>query len=319
MQAKLAAWAGLARGKDAPFPSFAAAATTGTMSTTFQLDTATSRANPTPAPMKRLTVPALRKRKTGGATADPIVMLTAYTARQAQLLDPHCDLLLVGDSLGQVIYGLPSSVPVTLEMMAAHGAAVVRGSYHSVVIVDMPFGSYEASPEIAFANAARLLKETGCAGVKLEGGEAMAETVAFLVQRGIPVIGHVGLTPQAVNVLGGYNARGRSDAEAAKIVADAKALDAAGAFAIVVEGVVEPIAIEATAAVACLTIGIGGSAQCDGQVLVTEDMLGMFERVPRFVKRYAEVAETVSDAAARYAADVRARTFPGAEQTYQPK
>lgn len=289
------------------------------MSTTFQLDTATSRANPTPAPMKRLTVPALRKRKVEGVTAEPIVMLTAYTARQAQLLDPHCDLLLVGDSLGQVIYGLPSSVPVTLEMMAAHGAAVVRGSYHSVVVVDMPFGAYEASPRQAFDNAARLLKETGCAGVKLEGGEAMAETVAFLVARGIPVVGHVGLTPQAVNVLGGYNARGRSDAEAAKIVADAKALDEAGAFAIVVEGVVEPIAIEVTKSTSCPIIGIGGSAQCDGQVLVAEDMLGMFERVPRFVKRYAEVAETISEAAARYAAEVRARTFPGTEQTYQPK
>ena len=289
------------------------------MSTTFQLDTSTSRANPTPAPMKRLTVPALRKRKLDGVTSEPIVMLTAYTARQAQLLDPHCDLLLVGDSLGQVIYGLPSSVPVTLEMMSAHGAAVVRGSYHSVVIVDMPFGSYEASPQEAFENAARLLKETGCAGVKLEGGEAMAETVAFLTQRGIPVVGHVGLTPQAVNVLGGYNARGRSQAEATKIVTDARALDQAGAFAVVVEGVVEPIAIEVTKALSCPVIGIGGSAHCDGQVLVAEDMLGMFERVPRFVKRYAEVAEVVSDAAARYAAEVRARTFPGPEQTYQPK
>jgi 3-methyl-2-oxobutanoate hydroxymethyltransferase len=289
------------------------------MSTTFQLDTSTSRAHPNPAPMRRLTVPALRKRKIDGVTAEPVVMLTAYTARQAQLLDPHCDLLLVGDSLGQVIYGLDSSVPVTLEMMAAHGAAVVRGSYHSVVIVDMPFGSYEQSPQQAFASASRLLKETGCAGVKLEGGEAMAETVAFLVARGIPVIGHVGLTPQAVNVLGGYNARGRSEAEAMKIVSDASALDRAGAFAIVVEGVVEPIAIEATQAVSCLTIGIGGSAQCDGQVLVAEDMLGMFERVPRFVKRYAEVAETISAAAARYAEEVRARNFPGPEQTYQPK
>ncbi len=289
------------------------------MSTTFQLDTATSRANPTPAPMKRLTVPALRKRKVDGVTAEPIVMLTAYTARQAQLLDAHCDLLLVGDSLGQVIYGLPSSVPVTLDMMAAHGAAVVRGSYHAVVVVDMPFGSYEQSPAQAFANASRLLKETGCAGVKLEGGEAMAETVAFLVQRGVPVIGHVGLTPQAVNVLGGYNSRGRDAAEAKKIVADAVALDRAGAFAVVVEGVVEPIAVEVTRALACPTIGIGGSAQCDGQVLVTEDMLGMFERVPRFVKRYAEVGEVISDAVARYAADVRARTFPGIEQTYQPR
>ena len=289
------------------------------MSTTFQLDTATSRANPTPAPMKRLTVPALRKRKVDGVTAEPIVMLTAYTARQAQLLDAHCDLLLVGDSLGQVIYGLPSSVPVTLDMMAAHGAAVVRGSYHAVVVVDMPFGSYEQSPAQAFANASRLLKETGCAGVKLEGGEAMAETVAFLVQRGVPVIGHVGLTPQAVNVLGGYNSRGRDAAEAKKIVADAVALDRAGAFAVVVEGVVEPIAVEVTRALACPTIGIGGAAQCDGQVLVTDDMLGMFERVPRFVKRYAEVGEVISDAVARYAADVRARTFPGIEQTYQPR
>ena len=289
------------------------------MSTTFQLDTATSRANPTPSPMKRLTIPAIRKRKQAGVTREPVVMLTAYTARQAQLLDEHCDLLLVGDSLGQVIYGLPSSVPVTLEMMAAHGAAVVRGSYHAAVLVDMPFGTYEQSPQQAFENAARLLKETGCAGVKLEGGEAMAETVAFLTNRGIPVMGHVGLTPQAVNVLGGYNARGRSEVEAAKIVSDAAALDAAGAFAIVVEGVVEPIAIEVTKAVSCPTIGIGGSAQCDGQVLVTEDMLGMFERVPRFVKLYAEISGVISDAAARFAAEVRARTFPGVEQTYQPK
>ncbi len=289
------------------------------MSTTFQLDTGTSRANPTPAPMKRLTVPAIHQRKVDGTTAEPIVVLTAYTARQAQLLDAHCDVLLVGDSLGQVIYGLPSSVPVTLEMMAAHGAAVVRGSYHSVVVVDMPFGSYEASPEQAFASAARLLKETGCAAIKLEGGEAMAPTVEFLVKRGIPVMGHVGLTPQAVNVLGGYNARGRTKVEATKIIADAKALDDAGAFAIVIEGVVEPIAIEVTKAVGCPTIGIGASAQCDGQVLVTEDMLGMFDRVPRFVKRYEAIADVISGAAAKYAEEVRSRTFPGVEQTYQPK
>ena len=289
------------------------------MSTTFQLDTATSRAHPTPQPMRRLTVPAIRNRKADGVTAEPVVMLTAYTARQAQLLDAHCDLLLVGDSLGQVIYGLDSSVPVTLDMMIAHGAAVVRGSYHAVVVVDMPFGAYEASPEAAFASASRILKETGCAAVKLEGGEAMAETVAFLVRRGIPVMGHVGLTPQAVNVLGGYNARGRSDAEAKKIVADAKALAEAGAFAIVVEGVVEPIAVEVQQVVPCPVIGIGASAQCDGQVLVTEDMLGMFERVPRFVKRYEEIAEVIAKAAERYAGEVRARTFPGEEQTYQPK
>lgn len=289
------------------------------MSTTFQLDTSTSRANPTPAPMRRLTVPGIRARKKGGVTAEPLVMLTAYTARQAQLLDAHCDLLLVGDSLGQVIYGLPSTVPVTLEMMANHGAAVVRGSYHSVVVVDMPFGSYEASPEQAFESAAFLLKQTGAAAVKLEGGAAMAPTVAFLNQRGIPVMGHVGLTPQAVNVLGGYGARGRSDAEAEKIVSDAKALDEAGAFAVVIEGVVEPIAIAATKAVSCPTIGIGASAQCDGQVLVTEDMLGMFERVPRFVKRYEDIAGVIDRTVARYAEEVRARVFPGEDQTYQPK
>ena len=288
------------------------------MSTTFQLDTSISRANPTPQPMRRLTVPKIRQRKVDGVTAEPIVMLTAYTARQAQLLDAHCDVLLIGDSLGQVIYGLPSTVPVTLEMMANHAAAVVRGSYHALVVVDMPFGSYEASPEKAFESAAHLLKASGAAAVKLEGGEAMAATVEFLVQRGIPVMGHVGLTPQAVNVLGGYGARGRGEAEANKIVRDARTLASAGAFAIVVEGVLEPIAEQVTKGVPCPTIGIGASAQCDGQVLVTEDMLGMFERVPRFVKRYDDLAARISAAAETYAAEVRARTFPGAEQTYQP-
>jgi 3-methyl-2-oxobutanoate hydroxymethyltransferase len=289
------------------------------MSTTYTIDTSTSRANPTPAPMKRLTVPAIRARKANAVTAEPVVMLTAYTVRMAQILDPHCDILLVGDSLGQVIYGLPSTLPVTLEMMCAHGAAVVRGSYHSVVVIDMPFGSYEASPQQAFESAARVMAETGAAAVKLEGGAVMAETVAFLSARGIPVMGHIGLTPQAVNQLGGYNARGRSDAERAKIIADAKAIDAAGAFAMVVEGVVEPIGVEITKAVDCLTIGIGASAQCDGQVLVTEDMLGLFERTPRFVKRYADMATFVGDAASAYAADVRTRTFPTVDQVYAPK
>jgi 3-methyl-2-oxobutanoate hydroxymethyltransferase len=285
---------------------------------TFQLDTSTSRANPTPQPMRRLTVPAIRARKVDGVTAEPIVMLTAYTARQAQLLDAHCDVLLVGDSLGQVIYGLPSTIPVTLEMMANHAAAVVRGSYHSVVVVDMPFGSYEASPAQAFESAAALLKASGAAAVKLEGGEAMAETVEFLVQRGIPVMGHVGLTPQAVNVLGGYGARGRSEAEAAKIVRDARIIDNAGAFALVLEGVMAPIADQVAKATPCPVIGIGASAQCDGQVLVTDDMLGVFERVPRFVKRYDDLAARISAAAEAYAAEVRARTFPGDEQTYRP-
>ena len=286
---------------------------------TFTIDTSTSRATPTPVPGKRMTVPAIRGRKAGGKTEQPLVMLTAYTMRMAQLLDPHCEMLLVGDSLGQVIYGLPSTVPVTLEMMCAHGAAVVRGSWHALVAVDMPFGSYEGSPEEAFRSASRIMKETGCAAVKLEGGEAMAPTIDFLTNRGIPVIGHVGLTPQAVNVLGGYGARGKSDAEAGKILSDARAVADAGAFCIVVEGVMEQIADKATEAVSCPIIGIGASPRCDGQVLVTEDMLGLFERTPRFVKRYADLATEIGQAVASYADEVRSRAFPTEDQTYRPK
>ncbi len=286
---------------------------------TFTIDTATSRATPSPVPGKRMTVPALRGRKKDGATEQPIVALTAYTMRMAQLLDPHCDMLLVGDSLGQVIYGLPSTIPVTLEMMCAHGAAVVRGSWHALVAVDMPFGSYEASPELAFASCSRVMKETGCAAVKLEGGEAMAPTIEFLTHRGIPVIAHVGLTPQAVNVLGGYGARGRGEAEARKIVGDAKAVAAAGAFCMVVEGVMEEIANEVTRAVPVPIIGIGASSECDGQILVTEDMLGLFERTPRFVKRYDDLASRVGEAARSYGDEVRARSFPSPDQTYRPK
>ena len=282
---------------------------------TYTLDTATSRATPVPAPMKRLTVPAIRERKGG----EPIVMLTAYTMRMAQLLDPHCDVLLVGDSLAQVIYGLPSTLPVTLDMMIAHGAAVVRGSHHALVVIDMPFGCYEESPEAAFRAAARVLAETGAAAVKLEGGAAMAPTVRFLVERGIPVFGHVGLTPQAVNMLGGYGARGRSEAEAEKILADSNAIADAGAFALVVEGVVEPLALAITETVSCPVIGIGASAGCDGQVLVVDDMLGMFERTPRFVKKFDDLAGRISAAVETYASDVRAREFPGEGQIYAPK
>ena len=290
---------------------------------TFTIDTSTSRATPSPVPGKRTTVPAIRSRKlpsaNGFATEQPIVMLTAYTMRMAQLLDAHCDMLLVGDSLAQVIYGLPSTIPVTIEMMCAHGAAVVRGSWHALVGVDMPFGSYEGSPEQAFASASRIMKETGCAAVKLEGGEAMAPTIAFLASRGIPVIGHVGLTPQAVNVLGGYGARGREEQEALKILADARAVADAGAFCIVVEGVLEEIASEVARSVAPPIIGIGASAECDGQVLVTDDMLGVFERTPRFVKRYDDLAARIGAAAAAYASEVRDRSFPTSGQTYHAK
>ena len=286
---------------------------------TFTIDTATSRATPTPVPGKRMTAPSLRARKVDGKTEQPIVALTAYTMRMAQLLDEHCDLLLVGDSLGQVIYGLPSTIPVTLDMMIAHGAAVVRGSWHALVAVDMPFGSYEGSPEAAFASCSRVMKETGCAAIKLEGGEAMAPTVRFLTERGIPVIGHVGLTPQAVNILGGYGARGRGEEEAQKIIADAQAIANAGAFCIVLEGVMEKLATKVAQEIAVPIIGIGASAQCDGQILVTEDMLGMFERTPRFVKLYDNLAEQISESVAHYAEEVRERTFPSSDETYRPK
>jgi 3-methyl-2-oxobutanoate hydroxymethyltransferase len=290
---------------------------------TFTIDTSTSRATPSPVPGKRTTAPSIRARKipkgNGFGIEQPIVMLTAYTMRMAQLLDPHCDMLLVGDSLGQVIYGLPSTIPVTMEMMCAHGAAVVRGSWHALVGVDMPFGSYEGSPDQAFASASRIMKETGCAAVKLEGGEAMAPTIHFLSERGIPVIGHVGLTPQAVNVLGGYAARGKEISEAHKIEQDAKAVADAGAFCIVVEGVMEQVATNVARNVAPPVIGIGASAECDGQVLVTDDMLGMFERTPRFVKRYDDLASRIGEAAAAYASEVRERRFPTSDQTYRPK
>lgn len=261
----------------------------------------------------RVTVRDLRARK--GAT--PIVALTAYTAPFAKLLDPHCDLLLVGDSLGMVMYGLDSTLGVTLDMMIAHGAAVMRGSTKACVLVDMPFGSYQESPQAAFRACARVMAETGCAGIKLEGGREMAETVRFLVERGIPVLGHVGLQPQSVNAYGGYRAQGRDEADAARITADAQAVAAAGAFAIVLEGTVEPVARAITAAVEVPIIGIGASAACDGQILVTDDMVGLFaDFTPKFVRRYAEIGKSIGAAAEGYAADVRARRFPGPEHVF---
>jgi 3-methyl-2-oxobutanoate hydroxymethyltransferase len=262
---------------------------------------------------KPVTVAAIRNAK----GADPLVCLTAYTTPVAQALDQACDLLLVGDSLGMVVYGMDSTIPVTLDMMIAHGAAVVRGAHHALVVVDLPFGSYQESPAQAFASAARILAETGCGAVKLEGGAVMAETVNFLTQRGIPVLSHVGLQPQSVNALGGYAARGKQAAEAEAIVADARAVADAGAFAVVVEGVVAPLAARITSTIRVPTIGIGASAECDGQILVTDDMMGVtFGHVPKFVRRYAGVGETMKEAAAAYAADVRARRFPGEEHLY---
>ena len=263
--------------------------------------------------IKALSVPHIRAMK----GAAPIVCLTAYTTPMARLLDRHVDLLLVGDSLGMVLYGFDSTLPVTLDMMIQHGAAVMRGAEHACVVVDMPFGSYQESPAQAFRNAARILKETGAAAVKLEGGAEMAETVAFLSSRGVPVLGHVGLMPQSVNTLGGFGARGRNVAEGERIGADAQAIADAGAFAIVVEGTVEAVARAVTLRVSVPTIGIGASPACDGQILVTEDMLGLpVGFTPKFVKRYGALAEQVDGAVARYAEDVRARRFPGPEHCY---
>ena len=261
---------------------------------------------------RRVTAPDIRARKGG----EPVVCLTAYTAPMAAILDPHCDVLLVGDSVGMVVHGMPNTVGVTLEMMILHGQAVMRGAEHALVVVDMPFGAYEASPELAYANAVRILKETGAQAVKVESGPSVAATIAFLTDRGIPVMGHVGLRPQAVNMDGKFRAKGRNAAERAEVLGEAKAAEAAGAFAIVVEGVDETLAPEITAAVSVPTIGIGASAQCDGQILVTDDLLGLFDWTPKFVRRYADLKSVISAAAADYAADVRARRFPAAAETY---
>ncbi len=263
---------------------------------------------------KRFSVSDLRQRK-GRA---PIVALTAYTAPMARLLDPHMDLLLVGDSLGMVLYGMETTLPVTLEMMIAHGQAVMRGSTKAAVVVDMPFGSYQSSPAAAFENTARVMKETGATAVKLEGGAEMADTIAFLTVRGVPVMGHVGLKPQAVQAEGGYRMQGRGAKEAAKVREDALAVAEAGAFSLVIEGTVETLAREITDALSIPTIGIGASPTCDGQILVTEDILGLFaEFTPKFVKRYADLSPLISAAAASYAADVQARRFPAPEHCFQ--
>lgn len=269
-----------------------------------------------PTKVRRKTITAIRAMK----GQQKIVSLTAYTTPMARMLDPHCDLLLVGDSLGMVLYGMDTTVSVTLDMMIAHGQAVMRGAAQACVIVDMPFGSYQESKEQAYRNAVRILQETGCDGIKLEGGAEMAETIHFLSTRGVPVLAHVGLMPQMVNTSGGFRALGHSDEEAAKIAADAAAVAQAGAFAVVIEGTVEPVAREISQSLVIPTIGIGASAACDGQVLVCDDMLGLFDAFkPRFVKRYAELGALVSQAASDYARDVREGSFPAEEHTFQPR
>jgi 3-methyl-2-oxobutanoate hydroxymethyltransferase len=262
--------------------------------------------------IKRVSVPDIANRKGG----EPIVCLTAYDAPMAGLLDPHCDVLLVGDSLGMAVHGLPNTVGVTLEMMILHGQAVVRGSRRALVVVDMPFGSYEGGKEAAYDNCVRVMKETGAQAVKLETSVELAEIVAFLVKRGIPVMGHVGLRPQAILAEGGFKAKGRTDFERDRVMAEAKATDEAGAFCIVIEGVAESLAREITESIDAPTIGIGASAACDGQVLVVNDMLGMFDWTPKFVRKYADLRAEIDRAAAAFANDVKTRRFPAEVETY---
>jgi 3-methyl-2-oxobutanoate hydroxymethyltransferase len=247
---------------------------------------------------------------------DPIVSLTAYTTPMAALMDETCDFVLVGDSVGMVLHGLPSTLGVTMEMMILHGQAVARGLKRALMVIDMPFGSYEEGPQQAFGNAARLMREAGAGAVKLEGGVEMAETIRFLVKRGIPVMAHIGLTPQSVNTLGGYKVQGR-DSQADAVIADARAVAEAGAFAVVLEKVPQALADRITADIAIPTIGIGASAGCDGQVLVVDDMLGMFTAFkPKFVKRYADLGPSAKTAIEAYAAEVRARSFPAPEHVF---
>lgn len=266
----------------------------------------------TPTDIRRITAPQICARKGG----TPIVCLTAYTTPVARLLDAACDLLLVGDSAAMVVHGMPTTLGISLDLMIAHTKAVMRGANRACVIIDMPFGSFEDSPQSAFGACARAMAETGCSGVKLEGGVAMAETIAFLTARGIPVMAHVGLRPQSVHAMGGFKTQGRRVAEWAAIEADAHAIAEAGAFAVVLEGIAEPLAVKITREIAIPTIGIGASAQCDGQILVCDDMLGLTEGVPSFVKRYADLAAAIATAAEAYAEDVRARRFPASSHTY---
>jgi len=263
----------------------------------------------------RATPPSIGARKGG----EPIVCLTAYTAPVAAILDEVCDVLLVGDSVGMVVHGLPNTVGVTIEMMILHGQAVMRGSRRALVVIDMPFGAYEGAPEIAYANAARILKETGAGAVKVESGPTVADTIAYLVQRGIPVMGHVGLRPQAVLVDGAFRAKGRTEIDCAAVIAEARAAARAGAFAVVVEGVAEALGRAVTKAIAAPTIGIGASAGCDGQILVTDDMLGLFDWTPKFVRRYADLKGEIGRAVRAYADDVRSGAFPALAETYFAK
>ena len=266
-----------------------------------------------PTIIRRTTVPQIAARKGG----EPIVSLTSYHAHTAAIVDKYADFILVGDSLGMVMHGMDSTLGVSIDMMLVHGRAVVRGTKKALIVVDMPFGTYEESPNVAFRNAARIMKETGCGAVKIEGGKRMAETVHFLVERGIPVMAHTGLTPQSSHVMGGFKTQGRDKDSWESHIEDAKAVSDAGAFAVVLEGMVEPLAVKITNSVPIPTIGIGASATCDGQILVLEDMLGLNKKVPKFVKVYGDLGPAIEDSVRRYAEDVRSRNFPTEDEVYR--
>ena len=266
-----------------------------------------------PTIIRRTTVPQIAARKGG----EPIVSLTSYHAHTAAIVDKYADFILVGDSLGMVMHGMDSTLGVSIDMMLVHGRAVVRGTQKALIVVDMPFGTYEESPNVAFRNAARIMKETGCGAVKIEGGKRMAETVHFLVERGIPVMAHTGLTPQSSHVMGGFKTQGRDKDSWESHIEDAKAVSDAGAFAVVLEGMVEPLAVKITNSVPIPTIGIGASAACDGQILVLEDMLGLNKKVPNFVKVYGDLGPAIEDSVRPYAEDVRSRNFPTEDEVYR--
>jgi 3-methyl-2-oxobutanoate hydroxymethyltransferase len=267
------------------------------------------------APARRLTAPDIAARKGG----EPIVSLTSYHAHTAAIADKYVDFLLVGDSLGMVMHGFESTLPVPLDLMIMHGRAVMRGAKRALVVVDMPFGSYEESPAQAFHNAAKVIKDTQCGAIKLEGGRRMGETIRFLSERGIPVMAHIGLTPQSINTLGGFKTQGRTRDQWEAIEEDARVVAEAGAFSVVLEALAEPLAAKITAAIPIPTIGIGASPACDGQILVMEDMLGLSPRVPKFVKEFGKVGAAIENAIKMYAEEVKARTFPGTQNTYEVK
>lgn len=266
-------------------------------------------------PMQKLTVPALRARKGQGPK---LAMLTAYDATMARLLDEGgADILLVGDSLGMVVQGLPTTLPVTVEEICYHGRAVARGARRAHLVGDMPFMSFQLSSEAALASAGKMMKEGSFEAVKLEGGVAVAEHIARIVAAGIPVMGHVGLTPQSVHAMGGFRVQGKTDDAASRVMMDAKAVAEAGAYAVVLEGLPATLAQRITDSVDIPTIGIGAGPGCDGQVLVCYDFLGMFrELAPKFVKRYAELGDAVVAATQRYVEEVRTGVFPASEHCF---